>query len=862
MVYNDARMSRTRSSFLIACAALPAFLFVLSCPNPIDAVLARKVEDKTPPAITILTPDPAVKNYFGSEITITGIITDFADSAGQVQGSVKSLSYEEQYNKRIHGSVTPAADGSFTFSFSTIDPEMLSGTQVIVLTAVDWNENSATDFVTLYDKTTGPIIVVFDHGPTDYNVYSSALNTAMTITGRVELPTTILTYDVEPAVGSAISGQNIPWDPVNGYFQFAFNPVSSGVSGQLRFVLKAFDGKDSSTIFILTDDPVAPQITSGTVGADNGSVNLAFSEGVYHSGGTDPILADFTLSQVGGPATAALSGLIGAPAAGATSIDLGLTVTGTPSGAETITITGVGLTDRVGNPLSPASISRPLHDKSCPVVLQVSSTLPAGSAYNAGDTVPVTVSFNEAVTVTPPLTLALNVGAAAAYASGSGTSTITLNYAVQAGHNVDPLNYTAITDLAGTVTDLQGNPAVLTLPDPLAASALAARDLRIDNIAPDPPAVQILDEFDGLSGINKAENDAPAGVSFTVTGEPGAQYDLALTNCSLVSGTDPGTLPASGLALRASATGTVTVSVTLTDSAGNSSSGSDSSEANLAVPNKPGVSGPGATNNLTPTWTWSSGGGGNGNYRYNLDNNNLSTATPTTGTLYTHTSPPVFNNGETHTLYVWERNDYYNWSDSGSWSITIDTSPPAQPAVAIADGDGYINIAENSAGVSFTVSGESGASYAISIINGTLTSGSATGTLPETGFVLQASASGTVTVSVTLTDPAGNSSLSPGTHTSNADLSAPASPSVDTLESSPTTQKRPTWNWTSQAGADGSGNYRYELVGPDAVPWTDTTALSYRPATARSVGTYTLNVQEKDAAGNWSASGWATIVIE
>jgi hypothetical protein len=852
-------MSRTRFSYLIACAALPAFLLVLSCPNPIDAALARKVEDKTPPAITILAPNPAVKNYFGSEIIITGIVTDFADSAGQARGSVKSLSYEEQYNKRIHGSVTPAADGSFSFSFSTIDPEMLSGTQVIILTALDWNENKATDFVTLYDKTSGPIIVVFDHGPADYNAYSSALNAAMTIKGRVEVPTTILTYDVEPAAGPVISGQNIAWDTVSGYFQFNFNPVAAGVSGQLRFVLKAFDGKDSSTVFILTDDPVAPQITSATVAADNASVNLTFSEGVYHTGGTDPILADFTLSQVGGPASAALSDLIGAPAAGASSIDLGLAVSGQPSGAETITITGAGLTDRVGNPLSPASISRSLHDKTCPGVQQVSSTLPAGSAHKAGDVIPVTVTFNEAVTVTPPLTLALNVGAAAAYASGSGTSTITLNYTVQAGHNVDPLNYTAITDLAGTVTDLQGNPAVLTLPGPLLPDALAARNLRIDTTPPAAPGVQILDELDGLSGINKAENEAPAGVPFTVTGEPGAGYDLTLTNCSLVAGIDPGMMPpASGFALRATATGTVTVSVTLTDSAGNSSSGSDSSEANLTVPNKPVVSGPSPTNNQTPTWTWSSGGGGNGNYRYNLDNNNLSTATPTTNTFYTSLS--IFNNGETHTLYVWERNEFYNWSDSGSRAILIDITPPAQPSVVIADSDGWINSAENSVGVPFTVTGESGAAYAILITNGTLKSGSATGTLPAMGLALQASAAGTVTVSVTLTDPAGNSSLLPGTDASEADLIAPGEPSVSTQESSPTTVRKPTWNWIS--GGEGSGNYRYELVGPDPEPWTEISAVSYQPSTNRSLGTYTLYVQERDAAGNWSSSGSATIVIE
>ena len=590
-------MNKAGSSFLCACAALPAILLLLSCPNPIDASLARKVEDQTAPAITILTPDPAVKNYFGSEITVTGIVEDSADPAGGSQGSIQSLSYEEQYNKRIHGStadggVTLAEDGGFALSFSAIDPEMLSGTQVIILTAVDWNGNSATDFVTLYDKTTGPIIVVFDHGPTDYNVYSSALNRAMTISGRVELPTTILTWDLEPAAGPGISGQNIAWDPSTGDFQFDFNPVAAAVSGQLRFILKAFDGKDSSTVFILTDDPVAPRLTSGSVAADNAGVNLVFSEGIYSAGAADPLPADFALAftQGGGTATgAALTGLSGPPAGGDTSIDLLLAVTGQPNGAETITLSGPGLTDRVGNPLAPAydSLTLSLRDKTAPLVTQVSSPLPVGSAHNAGDVVPITVQFSEPVTV-GSLALDLNAGVSAVYASGSGTGTITLSYSVLATHNVDPLNYTAVTALAGTVADLEGNPGLLTLPDP-ALAGLVGRNLRIDNIAPDIPVVQILDSGDEI---------------IECRGEPGRRglyrdrggwrhlrpfRQQLLADRRVRSRVPPGC----GVILRASGTGTftVTVSATQSDKAGNLclTGGSDTSVAHLETPNAPEV---------------------------------------------------------------------------------------------------------------------------------------------------------------------------------------------------------------------------------------------------------------------------------
>jgi hypothetical protein len=666
----------------------------------------------------------------------------------------------------------------------------------------------------------------------------------------VELPTTILTYDVEPAVGPMISGQPIAWDPETGYFQFPFNPVDAGVSGQLRFILKAFDGKDSSTVFILTDDPVAPRLTSGTVAANNDSVNLQFSEGIYHAGATDPLSSDLSLVFAKGSGTAegaVATGLIGTPAGGTASLNLGILVTGQPSGAETITIAGT-LTDRVGNPLAPLydSVTLNLKDKTAPEVVQVSSTLAAGSAHKAGEVVPVTVLFSEPVTVSSALALALNVGASAACSAGTGSS-LTLNYTVQAGHNVDPLNYTDAAALTGAAVDLEGNPALMTLPDPASAEALAARNLRIDTIAPAEPALQILDGGDEL--INKAENEDPAGVPFTLTGEEGATYDLSLTNCTLFAGTDPGTLPAAGFALKASGTGifTVTVSATLTDLAGNvGSSGSDTSQANLTVPNPPSVSTPGTnpTNTLTPTWQWVSGGGGGSGYRYHLD---LEDWAETDGTSY---KPATDLNAGSHTLYVQERNAVGNWSASGSLAILIDVTPPNSPAVSLNDGgDGWINIAENGAGVPFSVTGESGATYTIALDNATLISGSASGILPAAGFVLQAAAGGTVTITVTLTDPAGNSSVFPGTASSDADLQAPGAPTV-TVTEDPPDNKKPTWNWTP--GGGGNGTYRRKL---DSGTEVQTTASEYTPSTNLPAGTHILHVRERDAAGNWSEYG-------
>ena len=112
-------------------------------------------------------------------------------------------------------------------------------------------------------------------------------------------------------------------------------------------------------------------------------------------------------------------------------------------------------------------------------VTAVSTTAAAHSYDMAGNTVPITVTFNEAVNVTGTPTLTLNDGGVANYASGSGGSTLTFNYTVTAGQNIADLDYASTTALAlsgGSIKDGSGNSATLTLPltgsDGLATDAI------------------------------------------------------------------------------------------------------------------------------------------------------------------------------------------------------------------------------------------------------------------------------------------------------------------------------------------------------------------------------------------------------
>ena len=114
-----------------------------------------------------------------------------------------------------------------------------------------------------------------------------------------------------------------------------------------------------------------------------------------------------------------------------------------------------------------------------PTVSSVTSTTDDGS-YTEGGTVVVTVTFNEAVTVsgTPQLTLETgDTDAVVDYSSGSGTTILSFNYIVASGHGSSDLGYTSTTALSlnsGTINDSGGNAAVLTLPTPGAANSLSA----------------------------------------------------------------------------------------------------------------------------------------------------------------------------------------------------------------------------------------------------------------------------------------------------------------------------------------------------------------------------------------------------
>ncbi len=270
-----------------------------------------------------------------------------------------------------------------------------------------------------------------------------------------------------------------------------------------------------------------------------------------------------------------------------------------------------------------------------------------------------------------------------------------------------------------------------------------------------------------------------------------------------------------------------------------------------AIPGAPSVSvsPTSPTRNQTPTWKWSSGTAATGDFRYKLNDANLiSGATETRATEFTYL--PGLAEG-TWVLYVQERNAAGSWSSNGFASIRIDTTRPRTPTVSVSPASPTLDRRpiwswnKQEAGLGLFRYRLNSASPRDT--GATSFRPSATSQLTE----------GTYTVYVQESDSAGNWSAE-GSAQIAIDLTPPTAPSVNG-PATPTNDDTPTWTWV--AGTGGNRNFRYRLNDTNMVGGTPTTDLFYTPP-SQAAGIYTLYVQERDDAGNWSARGSYNLTVD
>ena len=783
------------------------------------------------------------------------------DTTPTIAGTADAGSTVDVYDgTTLLGTVT--ADGSGNWGFTPSTP-LANGPHTLSVTATDPAGNTSAPsapFAITVDTAVpaAPAItsVTDDLAPTMGNVAPNGItnDATPTIAGTAEAGSTVDLYDGSTLLGSATA---------DGSGQWSFTPSTPLGEGAHALNVTATDAAGNtsapSASFAVTVDtaaPAAPAITSVTddvalttgAVAPNGNTNDAAPTiaGTADAGSTVDVYDGTTLL---GTVTADGSG------------NWGFTPS-TPlaDGTHTLSVTA---TDPAGNtsaPSAPFAITVDTAVPAAPVITSVTDDLaptmgnvaPNGSTNDTTPTIAGTAAAGSSVNIYDGATL---LGTVTADGSGNWSLTPTL-----AGGT-----YT----LSVTATDSAGNTS--------APSALYA--ITVDTAAPAAPAItSVTDDVDPAQGNvpsgGTTDDATPALVGTAEAGSIVNVYDgITLLGTVTADGSGNWTLTPT------LADGTHDLIVTATDSAGNISAASAPYTVTVAAtpPGTPAITS--VTDNIGPA----QGSVGPNGITDDAAPTIAGTAAPnSTVDVYDGTTllgpatadgsgnwtlTPTLADG-THTLSVTTVGGGFNPS-AATYAVTVDTAAPAAPVitsvtddVALTTGTVAPNGTTNDAAP--TLAGTAEAGSTVNVYDGATLLGTVTadgsgnwGFTPSTPL-----ADGPHTLSVTATDPAGNTSAPSAPFAITVDTAAPAAPAITSVTddvalttgtvapNGTTNDAAPTIAGTAEVGstvklydgatllgtvtADGSGN------------WSLTPTLAD--------GTHNLSVTATDSAGNTSAS--------
>ncbi len=313
-----------------------------------------------------------------------------------------------------------------------------------------------------------------------------------------------------------------------------------------------------------------------------------------------------------------------------------------------------------------------------------------------------------------------------------------------------------------TLTSLQDNGGTANNGQDTANLAIATTiTIQPDVTPPDTPVItsaaltnQASPTLTGTAEAGSSLTISVAGAQYSATTGLDGRWSLDLSSARPASGT---------LALNSN--GSNAVQVIATDAAGNSSNpGSQQLVIDTTAPGAPVITSAALTNQASPTLTGTAEAGssltisvGGAQYsaatgldgRWSLD---LSSARPASGTL-------ALNSNGSNAVQVIATDAAGNSSNPGSQQLVIDTTAPAITAAGFVTPQMQVGATGN---VAFTINGgEAGATYSWTITSSSGGSVSGTGVMSGqdaqvSGINLGSFGEGTLTLSVTLTDQAGN----------------------------------------------------------------------------------------------------------
>jgi len=486
-----------------------------------------------------------------------------------------------------------------------------------------------------------------------------------------------------------------------------------------------------------------------------------------------------------------------------------------------------------------------LNQPTSPVVLSVGA--PANGTYSTGSTLTFTVTFDQVVTVAGnglqlPFTIT-NGPRNAAYTSGSGTSTLTFTYTVQAGDadadGIEPgLSLAAggstVRNGAGQDADLTLNGVPNTsgvLIDTAPPTVLSSNRLSPAAAFTNATTATFRVTFsESVMGVDAADfslsrTGSAAGSIASVSGS-GAVYDIGLSGLS-----GAGTVR---LDVRASGTG-------ITDGAGNPLSGGFSTGQGLTLdyvaPTTNLTSTPALFENSAAASFAFSGADASGLARFEASFDGAPFATASSPATYTGLIEG------SHTFSVRAVDNAGNVDASpATYTWTVDLTAPET------------NLSTSTQAVTSSTS----ASFSVSspdpqaTFEGRLDGAPFAATSNSPSF--SGLAEGTHTFEARAIDLAGNIDASPASFTWTVDTTSPNT-SVVSGPANPTASTTASFTF----GSDEAGvSYEAQLDGAAFVPVANPTTY-----TGLSLGSHTVNVRARDAAGNVDASpaSYAWVVV-
>ena len=593
-------------------------------------------------------------------------------------------------------------------------------------------------------------------------------DTTPTFTGTAEANATV-------TVISSVGG-TLGTTTADGSGNWSYTAGSALASGAHTITATATDAvgntSSASSALSITIDTTAPDITSITrlsptgqtisASAANAAFRVTYSEAIAGSS-----QADYAFQNVSGTAAGSVSSY------GTSSPTLINVQLGTLSGDGDFSITlngGHGITDIAGNALSsttPTGVREVFtRDGTAPSTTSFVRTTPAG-ATTSSDSLVFTANYSESVSGVDTSDFAVTGTTATvqSVSAASGTSiAITVSGGDLASYNgTVGLNYAA----APTITDAAGNALPNTEP-------ATDETYTLDNTAPAGYSVTLDDD-----PVNAGNQTA---TSFTFAGaEVAANYNYTISSSGGGANvTGSGTISTatdqiSGIDVSGLGDGTLTLSVTLTDGAGNAGSAATDTATKEAQPpqvNSIVVAGSPAGNatSVDFTVTFSEAAQNISTDDFSLTTTGTAAGTiasvsSATGTTVTVTVNTISGDGTIRldldaatNIQDAVGNSGPNAYTSGA-THTVDNTAPA--AFNVAFQAGLITQAnETSNDIRFTTA-ETGTTYAYSISSsggGTPVTGTGTITTATQDVTVNVSSlpDGTLTLTATLTDGAGN----------------------------------------------------------------------------------------------------------